>query len=94
VSRRSECNRVAADRWVPFVNEFLYLFWFYGAPVRTKFMNRYSRRIMLGILAGCIASAVLIYTIPPRLAGALLAIIVGAAYSRACLTLEAPMLTI
>ena len=36
---------------------------------------------MLGILAGGIASAVLIYTIPSPLAGALLAIIVGAAYS-------------
>jgi NADH dehydrogenase len=36
---------------------------------------------MLGILAGGIAGAVLIYTIPPPLAGALLAIIVGAAYS-------------
>ena len=81
MSRRSECNRAAADRWVPFVNEFLYLFWFYGAPGRTKFMNRYSRRIMLGILAGGIASAVLIYTFPSSLAGALLAIVVGAAYS-------------
>jgi NADH dehydrogenase len=36
---------------------------------------------MLGILAGGIASAVLIYSIPSPLAGALLAIIVGAAYS-------------
>jgi NADH:quinone reductase (non-electrogenic) len=36
---------------------------------------------MLGILAGGIASAALIYTIPFPLAGALLAIIVGAAYS-------------
>jgi NADH dehydrogenase len=36
---------------------------------------------MLGILAGGIASAALIYTIPPPFAGALLAIIVGAAYS-------------
>jgi imidazoleglycerol phosphate synthase glutamine amidotransferase subunit HisH len=26
VSRRSKCNRVAADRWVPFVNEYLYSF--------------------------------------------------------------------
>src|SRR5580658_7201769 len=39
------------------------------------------RRVMLGILAGGIASAVLIYTVPPPFAGALLAIIVGAAYS-------------
>jgi NADH dehydrogenase len=44
-------------------------------------MNRNFRRVMLGILAGGIASAVLIYTVPPPLAGALLAIIVGAAYS-------------
>jgi NADH dehydrogenase len=36
---------------------------------------------MLGILAGGIASAVLIYTISPPFAGALLAIIVGAGYS-------------
>jgi NADH dehydrogenase len=36
---------------------------------------------MLGILAGGIASAALIYTIPFPLAGALLAIIVGATYS-------------
>jgi NADH dehydrogenase len=36
---------------------------------------------MLGILAGGIASAVLIYTTPSPFAGALLAIIVGAAYS-------------
>jgi NADH dehydrogenase len=44
-------------------------------------MKRNSRRVMLGILAGGSASAVLIYTIPPPWAGALLAIIVGAAYS-------------
>jgi NADH dehydrogenase len=44
-------------------------------------MNRYSRRVMLGFLAGGIASAALIYTIPSPLAGALLAIVVGAAYS-------------
>jgi len=36
---------------------------------------------MLGILAGGVASAVLIFTISPPLAGALLAILVGAAYS-------------
>src|SRR5580658_20617 len=44
-------------------------------------MNRNSRRVVLGILAGGIASAVLIYTISPPFAGALLAILVGAAYS-------------
>jgi NADH dehydrogenase len=39
------------------------------------------RRVLPGILAGGIASAVLIYTISPPFAGALLAIIVGAVYS-------------
>jgi NADH:ubiquinone reductase (H+-translocating) len=44
-------------------------------------MNRNSRRVLIGILAGGIASTVLIYAIHPLFAGALLAIIVGAAYS-------------
>lgn len=44
-------------------------------------MNRYSRRVTLGILAGGIASAALINTVTPPLAGAVLAVIVGAAYS-------------
>jgi NADH:ubiquinone reductase (H+-translocating) len=44
-------------------------------------MNRYSRRVMLGIFSGGIASAVLVYSIPSPLTGALLAIVVGAAYS-------------
>ncbi|HXN20267.1 MAG TPA: NAD(P)/FAD-dependent oxidoreductase [Candidatus Binatus sp.] len=44
-------------------------------------MNRNSRRVLIGILAGGIASAVLIYAIHPLFAGALLAIIVGGAYS-------------
>ena len=44
-------------------------------------MNRYSRRILLGITAGGIASAALIYTVPHPLVGVLLAVFVGAAYS-------------
>ena len=44
-------------------------------------MNRNSRRVMLGILAGGIASTVLVYHYPSPLAGALLAIIVGGTYS-------------
>ncbi|MGA8304471.1 MAG: NAD(P)/FAD-dependent oxidoreductase [Candidatus Acidiferrales bacterium] len=44
-------------------------------------MNRYSRRILLGIVAGGIASAALIYTVPHPLVGVLLAAFVGAAYS-------------
>ena len=44
-------------------------------------MNRYSRRILLGIIAGGIASAALIYTVPHPLVGVLLAVFVGAAYS-------------
>ena len=44
-------------------------------------MNRYSRRILLGIIAGGIASAALIYTVPHLLVGVLLAVFVGAAYS-------------
>ncbi len=44
-------------------------------------MNRYSRRILLGITAGGIASAALIYTVPHPLVGVLLAALVGAAYS-------------
>jgi NADH dehydrogenase len=44
-------------------------------------MNRYSRRILLGITAGGIASAALIYTVPHPLVGILLAALVGAAYS-------------
>jgi NADH dehydrogenase len=45
------------------------------------FMNRYSRRALLGILAGGIASAALIYTAPHTLAEVLLATLLGAAYS-------------
>jgi NADH:ubiquinone reductase (H+-translocating) len=44
-------------------------------------MNRYLRRILLGALAGGIAGVALIYTVPHPLAGALVAIAVGAAYS-------------
>ena len=44
-------------------------------------MNRYLRRVLLGVFAGGVASAALIYTVPSPLAGALLAIAVGAAYS-------------
>jgi len=44
-------------------------------------MNRYSRRILLGIFAGGITSLALIPTVPRPLAGVLLAIVVGAAYS-------------
>jgi NADH dehydrogenase len=44
-------------------------------------MNRYVRRILLGVLAGGVASAVLIYTVSSPLAAVLLAIVVGAAYS-------------
>jgi hypothetical protein len=44
-------------------------------------MNRYSRRILIGIVAGGIASAVLIYTVSHPLVGVLLGIITGAAYS-------------
>ena len=44
-------------------------------------MNRYSRRILLGIVAGGIAGAALIYTVPRPLVGVLLAAFVGAAYS-------------
>ena len=49
--------------------------------MRAKSMNRYSRRILLGIIAGGIASAALIYTVPHPLVGVLLAAFVGAAYS-------------
>jgi len=44
-------------------------------------MNRYLRRVLLGVFAGGVASAALIYAVPSPLAGALLAIVVGAAYS-------------
>jgi len=44
-------------------------------------MNPYVRRILLGVFAGAIASVVLIYTFPSPLAGVLLAIAIGAAYS-------------
>jgi len=44
-------------------------------------MNRYLRRVLLGVFAGSVASAALIYTVPSPLAGALVAIFVGAAYS-------------
>lgn len=44
-------------------------------------MNRYVRRILLGVFAGGIASAAVIYTFPSPLAGALLGIFVGVAYS-------------
>lgn len=44
-------------------------------------MNRYSRRILLGIFAGGITSLALIHTVPHPVAGVLLAIVVGAAYS-------------
>ena len=49
--------------------------------MRAKAMNRYSRRILLGVFAGGIASAALIYTVPHPLVGVLLAVFVGAAYS-------------
>jgi NADH dehydrogenase len=44
-------------------------------------MNRYVRRILLGVFAGGLASVALVYTVPSPLAGALLATVVGAAYS-------------
>jgi NADH dehydrogenase len=44
-------------------------------------MNPYVRRILLGVFAGAIGSVVLIYTFPSPLAGVLLAIAIGAAYS-------------
>ncbi len=44
-------------------------------------MNRYSRRILLGIFAGGITSLALIHTVPHPVSGVLLAIVVGAAYS-------------
>jgi NADH dehydrogenase len=44
-------------------------------------MDRYSRRILLGIFAGGVASAALIYTVPNTLADVLLAMFVGAAFS-------------
>ena len=44
-------------------------------------MNRYSRRILPGIFAGGITSLALIHTVPHPVAGVLLAIVVGAAYS-------------
>jgi NADH dehydrogenase len=53
----------------------------YGAPVRTKSMNGYMRRVLLGVFAGGIASAALIYTVPAPLVAVLLAGLVGAAYS-------------
>jgi NADH:ubiquinone reductase (H+-translocating) len=45
------------------------------------FMNRYSRRGLLGIFAGGIASAALIYTAPNTLPDVVLATLLGAAYS-------------
>ena len=50
----------------------------YGAPVRTKSM---MRRVLLGVFAGGIASAALIYTVPAPLVAVLLAGLLGAAYS-------------
>jgi len=44
-------------------------------------MNRYLRRILIGIFAGGIASTALVYTVPHPLAGVLLGIAVGAACS-------------
>jgi NADH dehydrogenase len=44
-------------------------------------MNRYLRRILLGSIAGGIASVALIFTVPDPFAGVLLAIVVGAACS-------------
>jgi NADH dehydrogenase len=44
-------------------------------------MNRYSRRILIGIFAAGISAAALIYTIPRPLPVVLVAIMVGAAYS-------------
>ena len=44
-------------------------------------MNRYSRRGLLGIFAGGIASAALIYTAPNTLPDVVLATLLGAAYS-------------
>jgi len=54
---------------------------FSTCPHGTESMNRYSRRILIGIVAGSIASAALVSTVPHPLAGVLVAIIVGAAYS-------------
>src|ERR1700745_431229 len=44
-------------------------------------MNLYTRRVLLGVFAGVIASAVLIYTVPHTLTDVLLATLLGAAYS-------------
>jgi NADH:ubiquinone reductase (H+-translocating) len=44
-------------------------------------MNRYLRRILIGIFAGGIASAALVYTVPHPLAGVLLGVAVGAGCS-------------
>jgi NADH:ubiquinone reductase (H+-translocating) len=44
-------------------------------------MNRYSRRILIGIFVGGIASTALIYTVPRPFASVLLAVVVGAAFS-------------
>ena len=44
-------------------------------------MERYSRRILIGILAGTLAALALVLTIPHPLIGVLLSILVGVAYS-------------
>src|SRR5258708_31513394 len=44
-------------------------------------MNRYLRRILLGVFAGGVASAALVYTVSHPIAGLLWAIVVGASYS-------------
>jgi NADH dehydrogenase len=44
-------------------------------------MKRYSRRVLIGVLAGGIAAAALIYTVPQHLASVLVAMTVGAAFS-------------
>jgi NADH:ubiquinone reductase (H+-translocating) len=44
-------------------------------------MNRYSRRVLLGIFAGGVASTALIYIVPHTLTDVLLAMFVGAAFS-------------
>src|ERR1700751_2530748 len=54
---------------------------FCGSPVRTKSMNRYKRRVLLGVFAGGLASVALIYVVPHPLADVLMAAFVGAAFS-------------
>lgn len=44
-------------------------------------MKKYLRRILIGVFAGCLAGTALIFTVPYPLAGMLVAILVGVAWS-------------